>query len=99
MSRSQFDPVSTADYYSLAGVFASTVQAPRPLKEIDADAETRFMVDSQRFSTRAMSLACCVTIPDRSPRKLATKCSNYRAEMEALKEANAGLRETSPGTL
>ncbi len=52
----KFDPIPTKDYYALAGVFASTVQAPRPLAEIDPVAEERFMVD---YSAHFLSQLCC----------------------------------------
>ncbi len=45
----KFDPISTKDYYSLAGVFASTTPAPRPVADVDKDTETRFMAASQRI--------------------------------------------------
>src|SRR5262249_40150815 len=45
----KFDPISTRDYYALAGVFASTAAAPRSLTEVDPDVETRFMATSQRL--------------------------------------------------
>jgi len=47
----KFRSDSTKDYYGLMGVFASTVQAPRPLNEIDPELEKRFMSAAQRMSS------------------------------------------------
>jgi len=35
----KFDPILTKDYYALAGVFASTVSAPRPVVEVDKETD------------------------------------------------------------
>jgi len=45
----KFDPIPTKDYYGLAGVFASSVQAPRPLNEVGSQTEQRFMWAAQRM--------------------------------------------------
>ncbi|HMC60065.1 MAG TPA: DUF1549 domain-containing protein, partial [Candidatus Solibacter sp.] len=45
----KFDPIPTRDYYGLAGVFASTVQAPRPLARTDPKTELQFMAAAQRM--------------------------------------------------
>src|SRR5262249_56819293 len=44
----KFDPIPTRDYYGLASVFASTVQAPRPLNQVDPETEKRFMASAQQ---------------------------------------------------
>jgi hypothetical protein len=46
----KFDPISQKDYYALAGVFASTSPAIRPLGEVDAATEARFLFARQRVS-------------------------------------------------
>jgi hypothetical protein len=45
----KFDPIATRDYYSLAGVFASTSQVERPLFDIDPETESRFLWLEQRI--------------------------------------------------
>jgi len=92
----KFDPIPTADYYSLAGVFASTVQSPRPLAEIDAAAETRFMVDTQRIFYRSYVANLMRNEPGSKPDEARQKVARYAAEMEQFREENAGLRETHP---
>src|SRR6201999_4569535 len=44
----KFDPILTKDYYALAGVFASTVAAPRPLANVDKELDQQFMLTTQR---------------------------------------------------
>ena len=39
----KFDPILTKDYYALAGVFASTAAAPRPLADLGKETEQKFM--------------------------------------------------------
>lgn len=92
----KFDPIPTADYYSLAGVFASTVQSPRPLAEIDPAAETRFMVDTQRIFYRSYVANLLRDDPGSKVDEARRKVTRYTAEMERFKEENAGLRETHP---
>ena len=92
----KFDPIPTADYYSLAGVFASTVQAPRPLAEIDPAAETKFMVDTQRIFYRSYVANLLRDDPGTKVAEAHQKVLRYAAEMEQMLEENAGLREKHP---
>lgn len=92
----KFDPISTADYYSLAGVFASTVQSPRPLAEIDPDAETKFMVDTQRIFYHSYVANLLRDDPGSKVDEARRKVVRYTAEMERIKEENAGLRASHP---
>jgi len=92
----KFDPIPTADYYALAGVFASTVQSPRPLAEIDPEAETRFMVDTQRIFYRSYAANLLRDDPGSKVDEAREKVVRYTAEMEQFKEENAALRETHP---
>src|SRR5580700_4652899 len=45
----KFDPITSRDYYALAGVFASTVAVPRPTADVPAQIEERFMAAAQRL--------------------------------------------------
>jgi hypothetical protein len=92
----KFDPISTADYYSLAGVFASTVQAPRPLSEIDESAETRFMVDAQRVFYLSYAARLLRDDPGSKPQEARDKVLRFRAEMDEIMQQNAPLRDTHP---
>lgn len=46
----KFDPISQKDYYAMAGVFASVTPAIRPLREIDAATETRYLYARHRVT-------------------------------------------------
>lgn len=92
----KFDPIPTTDYYSLASVFASTVQAPRPLADIDPAAETRFMIDTQRIFYRSYVANLMRDDPGSKPKEAREKVGRYTAEMEKLRDENAGLREAHP---
>ncbi|MES1256778.1 MAG: DUF1549 domain-containing protein, partial [Acidobacteriota bacterium] len=46
----KFDPISNKDYYAMAGVFASTTAAVRPLDPLAPEVEKRFIWARQRFS-------------------------------------------------
>ena len=39
----KFDPIPTRDYYGLAGVFASTMRAERPMFDVDPEVEKRYL--------------------------------------------------------
>jgi hypothetical protein len=92
----KFDPIPTADYYSLAGVFASTVQSPRPLAEIDPAAETKFMVSTQQIFYRSYVANLLRDEPGTKVAEAREKVHRYTAEMEKIRDENAALREKHP---
>jgi mono/diheme cytochrome c family protein len=92
----KFDPITAADYYSLAGVFASTVQAPRPLSQIDAAAETQFMVDANRVFYLSYAARLLRDDPGSKPQEAREKVLRFRAEMEEIKRRNAHLQDSHP---
>jgi cytochrome c553 len=51
----KFDPISTKDYYGLAGVFASTMRSERPVFEVPAEVEARFQWVQRRLFDLAYS--------------------------------------------
>ncbi|MBL8238158.1 MAG: DUF1553 domain-containing protein [Bryobacterales bacterium] len=51
----KFDPISTRDYYGLAGVFASTMRSERPTFDLDPKAEARFQWLQRRLFDLAYS--------------------------------------------
>ncbi|HEY7118848.1 MAG TPA: PSD1 and planctomycete cytochrome C domain-containing protein [Tepidisphaeraceae bacterium] len=92
----KFDPIPTADYYRLAGVFASTVAAPRPLAQIDPGAETRFMAATQRIFYLSYVANLLRDEPGTKVAEARQKVLRYTAEMERVREQNAPLREHHP---
>ena len=92
----KFDPISSRDYYGLAGVFASTVAAPRPIGEIDPQTETRFMLASQRMFYLSYMTNLLRGEPGSKPREAQVKVERALAEMDKIEEEMAFLREKHP---
>ena len=90
----KFDPILTSDYYSLASVFASTVQAPRPLADIDPAVELKFMVDSQRVFYLSYVSNLMRDDPGSKPVEAREKVIRFTEEMEQIKDSNSGLRDS-----
>jgi Protein of unknown function (DUF1553)/Protein of unknown function (DUF1549)/Planctomycete cytochrome C len=92
----KFDPISTKDYYALAGVFASTSPAIRPLREVDAETETRFLFARQRV-TELTSFANYLTKEKSQNRKEALqKVEECRTEIASLKTGMSFAKELYP---
>ena len=89
----KFDPISTRDYYALAGVFASTVAAPRPLAEVAPEIETRFMLASQRVFYVSYVANLMRTEPGTNPRKAREQVEHSVRELETMAAENAVLRD------
>ncbi len=45
----KFDPLSTKDYYGLAGVFASTMRVERPMFDVEPEVERRYLWVQRRL--------------------------------------------------
>ena len=76
----KFDPIPTRDYYALAGVFASTVAAPRPLADVDPEVETRFMVAAQRLFYLSYAANLLRGEPGSKPKEARQKVEQLVAE-------------------
>jgi hypothetical protein len=92
----KFDPISTRDYYALAGVFASTVAAPRPTVEVDPQVETRFMVAAQRIFYLSYVADLLRTEPGSKPREARAKVERAIAEMDQKVEEMSFLKDQHP---
>jgi len=92
----KFDPITSRDYYSLAGVFASTVAAPRPIGEIDSQTETRFMAASQRIFYLSYAANLLRTEPGSKPREARQKVERAVGEMDKTLEEMSFLKEKHP---
>ena len=82
----KFDPVSNEDYYSLAGVFASSMPVRRPLTEVDAETERKVAYGQVRgfFLTYLIKLVKGEAGTVREPDK---KVARFEAELAELKKA------------
>lgn len=92
----KFDPISTRDYYALAGVFASTVAAPRSLSNVDPDVETQFMLNAQRIFYLSYLANLMRTEPGTNPQRARQKVEFFTAELDKIEGAIAGMRPRYP---
>ena len=92
----KFDPISTRDYYALAGVFASTAAAPRQLAEIDSEVETRFMATSQRLFYLSYVANLMRDEPGSSPADARKKVERFMSEMDNIRTETTELRDKFP---
>src|SRR5262249_12040162 len=91
----KFDPILTADYYGLAGVFASTMRAERPMFDIDPKIETRYLWIQNRlfdlhYSANLLTNEAS-TVEDAAPR-----VAKWKAEIESLKAEAEGYEAQYP---
>jgi hypothetical protein len=88
----KFDAIPTKDYYGLAGVFASTTRAERPIRDIDSKVEARFMYVLQRLSDLYETGNYIYDEPETvadTPKKVAAmnaEMNQLRLEMEGYKD-------------
>jgi len=92
----KFDPIPTKDYYGLAGVFASTVQAPRPLAALDPRTELQFMAAAQRMFFLNYASNLMKNEPGTKPEESRLKSEKYKAEDERILAEMAPLQDTRP---
>ena len=91
----KFDPIRSRDYYALAGVFASTAAAPRPLAAVDPQAETSFMAAAQRLFYLSYAANLLRSEPGSQPRDSRSRVERYTAELDRIEKEIAGLSATS----
>jgi hypothetical protein len=92
----KFDPILTKDYYALAGVFASTTAAPRPLAEVDKETEQRFMFTAQRIFYLSYLANLMNGEPGSKPEEAAKKVTQFTEEMIQARDSMAFLKESHP---
>jgi hypothetical protein len=91
----KFDPISTKDYYGLAGVFASTMRAERPLFDVDPKVEQRYAFLQNRLFDLRYS-ANLLTNEASTVEGAAERVSKWKAEIETLKQEALALKEQYP---
>ena len=92
----KFDPIPTRDYYGLAGVFASTVQAPRPLNDVDPETEKRFMAAAQQMFFLNYASNLMRGEPGTKPEESFQKADKYKAECENTLARMEPLKDSHP---
>jgi cytochrome c553 len=81
----KFDPISTKDYYALAGVFASTWLIKRPIVPMEKSAEEKLVWDSERVVRLGGELGNLGELNTIRP-ELRPKIPVMKAEIAKLKE-------------
>jgi len=79
------------------GVFASTVQAPRPLNEIDPELEKRFIVAAQRMFFLNYASNLMRGEPGTKPEESFAKADRYKAECEKILAEMEPVKSRSSG--
>ncbi len=92
----KFDPILTKDYYALAGVFASTTAAPRPLGEIDKETEQKFMYNAQRLFYLSYMANLMNNEPGSKPEEAAKKSAQFTEAMLQVRDSMAFLKDSHP---
>jgi hypothetical protein len=92
----KFDPISTRDYYALAGVFASTAAAPRPLADVAPEAEAKFMASAQRLFQLSYLANLMRDEPGTNPKKARQQVEHFNHEMDDVEEDIASLQGKYP---
>src|SRR5450432_1295295 len=90
----KFDPILTKDYYALAGMFASTTAAPRPLADLDKETEQKFMYTSQRLFYLSYMANLMNNEPGSKPEEAAKKSEQFTQEMVKARDSMAFLKES-----
>lgn len=91
----KFDPIPTKDYYGLVGVFASTMRAERPLFEVDAAVEQRYMWLQRRLFDLRYS-ADLLTGEPTTVVGSEERVARWKKEIEELKAEGLALEAKYP---
>lgn len=92
----KFDPILTRDYYSLAGIFASSAAVARPLVEVDPETEKRYLWIQQRLFHLAYLADLMKGEPGTKPEEAAEKEKRFRAEIATLRVEVEAMGERYP---
>ncbi|HVW83700.1 MAG TPA: PSD1 and planctomycete cytochrome C domain-containing protein [Bryobacteraceae bacterium] len=92
----KFDPITTKDYYAMAGVFASTASAVRPLAKLDPETEKRFIWARQRYTDLQGGITNLSGNKDIDQKSAAEKIALYKAEQDKLRPELEAIRDQHP---
>ncbi len=92
----KFDPILTKDYYALAGVFASTTAAPRPIAAVDKETEQKFMYTAQRLFYLSYMANLMNSEPGSKPEEAAKKSAQFTEEMLKVRDSMVFLKDKNP---
>jgi uncharacterized protein DUF1549/uncharacterized protein DUF1553/cytochrome c len=92
----KFDPILTKDYYALAGVFASTTPAPRPIADLGKETEQKFMFTAQRLFYLSYMANLMNNEPGSKPEEAARKSAQFTEQMVEIRDSMAFLKDGHP---
>ncbi|HZL55534.1 MAG TPA: DUF1549 and DUF1553 domain-containing protein, partial [Bryobacteraceae bacterium] len=92
----KFDPILTKDYYAMAGVFASTMAAPRPTADVDHDTEQKFMYASVRLFYLSYLANLMNNEPGSKPADAARESASFTQQMNEVRDSMAFLKDSHP---
>jgi Protein of unknown function (DUF1553)/Protein of unknown function (DUF1549)/Planctomycete cytochrome C len=91
-----FDPITTRDYYALAGVFASTVATVRSTADVPLEIEKRFMVATQRLFYLSYVANLMRSEPGTDPKAARKKVEQFTKDLDKIEAEIADLRDKYP---
>ena len=92
----KFDPILTKDYYALAGVFASTTAAPRPIANVDPETERQFMTTAKRLFYLSYLANLMNGEPGSKPEEAARMSQQFTQEMLKLRDSMEFVKDKHP---
>ncbi|HWF10640.1 MAG TPA: PSD1 and planctomycete cytochrome C domain-containing protein, partial [Bryobacteraceae bacterium] len=92
----KFDPILSRDYYAMAGVFASTMAAPRPTADLDPDTDKKFMFASVRLFYLSYLANLMNNEPGSKPEDAARQSAAFTKEMQSVRDSMAFLKDSHP---
>ncbi|MDQ6678362.1 MAG: PSD1 and planctomycete cytochrome C domain-containing protein [Acidobacteriota bacterium] len=92
----KFDPITQKDYYALAGVFASTQSAVRPLNQEDPNIEKRFIWARQRYTDLNGAISNLSGNKDIDQKSAAVKIKLCQDELAILKPELETMEQEHP---
>jgi hypothetical protein len=94
----KFDPIKQTDYQGLAGVFASTMRAERPMRaDLDPKVETRYLWIAQRLFDMNVIMGILSTGEKQTnPEWAAKKLEGMKLEQKQLQDEIATLKDRYP---
>jgi cytochrome c553 len=93
----KFDPIKQADYQGLAGVFASTMRAERPMRaDIDPKVESRYLWIAQRLFDMNVMMGILSNEKQTNLEWAAKKLAGMKLEQQQLQAEIATLKDRYP---
>ena len=93
----KFDPIKQSDYYALAGMFASTMRAERPLRaDIDPKVETRYLWIAQRLFDMNVIMRILSGEKQTNPEWAAKRVAGMQVEVAQLQAEVQSLNDRYP---